>query len=357
MSEVFKKNEQQKFEQRKKDHIKLSLDSKTQNLASTDFDRIGLIHHAMPDFNFSDVSLKTKLLGHTFSSPHFISSMTAGHTESLSVNSILAAAAAEKNWLMCVGSQRRELVDVDAKKEWQKIRTKNPKTQFVSNIGIEELISTKPDLILDLVKNLNAIGLIIHLNPLQEIFQKSAANFKNSKKSLEQIISKSKVPIIIKEVGSGISAELMNQFFKMGVHVVDVSGRGGTHWGVLESFRNESLQTNAFNDWGQSAVQCLLSSEKIVSKNHVWASGGIRSGVDSAKCLVLGARAVGIAQPLMNAAVLQSKNQLKKNKSLSQVMDQFDFELKTALFCMGMINCEQVVKVFGSKKKVWYETR
>jgi len=138
----------------------------------------------------------------------------------------------------------------------------------------------------------------------------------------------------------------MNQFFKMGISIVDVSGRGGTHWGMIEALRHQNRQAVAFNQWGQSVVQCLLSAQKIISKNQVWASGGIRSGVDSAKCLALGARAVGIAQPLMKAALS------KKENSLSEAMDQLDFELKTALFCTGMIGCEQLVK-----NKVWYEAR
>jgi isopentenyl-diphosphate delta-isomerase len=355
------------FEQRKKDHIRFSLDQKTQSLASSHFDQINLVHHALPDFNFSEVVLDTKILGHNFASPHFISSMTAGHGQSFQINSILAKAAAKKNWLMCVGSQRRELTDLKAQKEWQKIRQQNQSAKFVSNIGIEELIGSTTLQILDLVENLNSLGLIVHLNPLQEIFQKSEANYKGAFKSLEQLISKSKVPVIIKEVGFGLSLDLMKKLFQLGVHAVDVSGRGGTHWGAVEALRNnkkdKSLKSiEAFFDWGQSAVECLLSAQELMHKNNIWASGGIRSGVDSAKCLALGARAVGIAQPLMRAAL--SKNTKLKNvkskeddKTLLTVMDQFDFELKTALFCTGMISCAELNKSQVSQKKVWYEAR
>ncbi len=356
MSERIKKIEQHQFEQRKKDHIQFSLDQKSQNLATTHFDRIILNHNALPDFNFSDVTLETKILNHTFSSPHFISSMTAGHADSFKINSALAESAAEKKWLMCVGSQRRELADTSAKNEWQKIRKQNPNAKFVSNIGIEELIQSPTDQILDLVKNINSIGLIIHLNPLQEIFQKSSANFLGSHKALEKIISKSKVPIIIKEVGFGISAGLMKKLFQMGVDVVDISGRGGSHWGMIEALRheNDSLQMKsiqAFNDWGSSVVDTLLGAQDLVAKNQIWASGGIRSGVDSAKCLAMGARAVGVAQPLMKAAVIEN--------NVSKVMDQFDFELKTALFCMSMISCSQLHKLNSksAKQKVWHEIR
>ena len=346
-----------KFEQRKKDHIQFSLSEKTQNLSSNDFDKIVLTHHALPDFNFSDVSLQTTLLGHQFSSPHFISSMTAGHKDSFKINSNLAVAAAQKNWMMCVGSQRRELTDAASKNEWQKISEKNPDIKLVSNIGIEEVIEFPTVKVLELTKNLNSIGLIVHLNPLQEVFQKSAAQFKGSVKALDKLISKSKVPIIIKEVGFGISENLMAELFKMGAAVVDVSGAGGTHWGMVEALRQDkksatSLASQAFLNWGQTSVKCLLNFQNDIHSHHVWASGGVRSGVDSAKCLALGARAVGIAQPLMKAAVsmtptrsVKSKSgpiRAQKNNPLLQVMDQFDFELKTALFCTGMVNCQQM---------------
>lgn len=361
-----KKNDQKQFEQRKKDHIQFSLDSKSQKLASTHFENVRLVHDGLPDFNFSDVSLKTNILGHTFSSPHFISSMTAGHKDSFKINETLAKAAADKNWLMCVGSQRRELVDVSALQEWAKIRAKNTNVQFVSNIGIEELIQFPVEKIMDLGRNLNSIGLIVHLNPLQEIFQKSEANFQGSLKAIEQLVSKSKIPIIVKEVGFGISTQLIRRLFDIGVQVVDVSGRGGSHWGMIEALRTpkNSLQNksiSAFSDWGQSAVEILLESQDLISKlnpqQQVWASGAVRSGVDTAKCLAMGARAVGIAQPLMKAAVQAVKIKTQKSNPLSEVMDQFDFELKAALFCTGMLNYEHVVQSAISKKKVWYEVR
>jgi isopentenyl-diphosphate delta-isomerase len=351
-----------KFEQRKKDHILLSLNQKTQNLAETHFSRIGLRHCAMPDFNFSDVVLETRLLNHIFASPHFISSMTAGHADSFKINSKLAAAAAEKKWLMCVGSQRRELTDNKAKLEWQKIRKLNPQTHFVSNIGIEELIQSPTDQVLDLVKNINAMGLIIHLNPLQEVFQKLNSELAGSYKAIEKIVSKSTVPIIVKEVGFGISNELAKQLFQIGVDIVDISGRGGSHWGMIEAMRHstDSLQSKsiaAFADWGWATTDILKSSQSLIAKNKIWASGGIRSGVDSAKCLALGARAVGIAQPLMKAVVHDLKNQKSAQNSVVSLMDQYDFELKTALYCMGMKSCEKLFKSATSNKKAWYEVR
>lgn len=354
----------QQFEERKKDHIRWALDNRTQALASSDFDSIRLKHCALPEVNFSEINLETRILKHRFSSPHFISSMTAGHSDAEKINFLLAAAAAKKNWLTCVGSQRRELNSDQASMEWSKIKNRFPELKIVSNIGIEEVVQVQPQQIERLIKSIDAIGLIVHLNPLQEIFQKEDALYKNSLKQLARLVKKIKVPVIVKEVGFGISADLARQFFAVGVAAIDVAGRGGSHWGMIEALRhkeNSYLQESihAFRDWGFSSVELLKSYKNLLLRNEVWASGGIRTGVDSAKCLALGAQAVGIAQPLMKAIVTElgqaQDSKLENSISLLELMDRIDFELKAALFCTGMSSVSELQKSAFSKKKVWYE--
>lgn len=340
------------FEQRKRDHIKYALDSRTQSLDKTDLDKIRLTHVALPEIDFRDVSLNTKLLGHDFLSPHFVSSMTAGHENSASINLNLAEAASANGWLMAVGSQRRELTDISAGDEWRKIKEKFPSLKLLSNIGILEVIRNQPDKILELTGHLEAIGIFVHLNPLQEVFQNISSgevqlNFSGSLKAIENLVKKSSVPVLVKEVGFGINRDLTRKLFDIGVKIVDVSGRGGTHWGHIEALRqDESSQAQkmspAFFGWGQSSVECLLQLQDQNLFSQIWASGGIRSGVDSAKCLALGARAVGIAQPLMKAA-------LQSSADVSALMKQFDMELKISMFCVGIKKCEDFLH-----KKVWY---
>ena len=336
------------FEDRKKDHIRLALDGSTQALVSSGFSRIKLIHQALPEINLSDVSLKTKLLGKEFASPHFVSSMTAGHENSLKINMNLAKAADKNNWLMSVGSQRRELVDANAAGEWKTILAAVPGLQLISNIGILELLSSSIHEVLRLSENLNAVGFYIHLNPLQEVFQNNQnVNFSGALKAIENFVKHCPVPVLVKEVGFGINKELCRQLFEAGVRVVDVSGNGGTHWGQVEALRQTPehiifKSSDAFADWGQSSVDCLLGLQEQVLFHQVWASGGIRSGVDSAKCLALGARAVGIAQPMMKAAV-------ESTDAVDSVMQQFDFQLRLAMFCMSVKKCEEFLH-----KKVWY---
>lgn len=337
------------FEQRKKAHINLALDERTQKVTSSHFDKIKLIHEAMPEINLADVNVSTKLLGYQFLSPHFVSSMTAGHQNSKVINLRLARAAAEKGWLMAVGSQRRELTDKSAVFEWKTIKSQSPKTQFVSNIGLEELIQKPVSEILKLTESVDALGIYVHTNPLQEAFQnQNKANFKNGLAAIKKLCKASPVPVLVKEVGFGISKTTAQKLLNVGVSVIDVAGKGGTHWGVLEGLRDSSSQallaesSLAFKDWGFSAVESLLQCKSFVKKHHFWASGGIRTGVDSLKCLVLGARAVGIAQPLMKSA-------LESDQHVLDIMTRFDYELKVALFGVGAQNLQSL-----AKKKVWY---
>lgn len=338
------------FENRKKDHIRLALSSQSQALVKSGFSKIKLHHQALPEFDFADVSLHAKLLGHDFSSPHFVSSMTAGHENSYPINLNLARAAKHNNWLMAVGSQRRELTDANAASEWKKIKSEVPELKLISNIGILELLNHSPIEILRLAENLEAIGLFVHLNPLQEVFQDSAqVNFTGGLKAIEKLVKESSIPILIKEVGFGINKELSHRLFQLGVKIVDVSGSGGTHWAQIEALRQEpegliASSVDAFSDWGLSTIDCLLGLQDENLFHQIWASGGVRNGVDSAKCLAMGARAVGVAQPLMKTAVVS-------DEMTSKLMKQLDFQLKIAMFCTGIKKCEDFLH-----KKVWYGT-
>jgi len=340
------------FEKRKKDHIDLALSSKTQGLTSTHFDQIRLIHEAFPQFNLDEVKLSTTLLEHDFASPHFVSSMTAGHSESLSINEVLAAAAEKNQWLMAVGSQRRELTDSKASSEWKRIVKNHKKLKLVSNIGIEEVISYKTRDILKLIESTGSIGLYVHLNPIQEAFQKPGqVFFKGAQQALRKLIKESPVPVLVKEVGFGISSKTARALFDLGVRVVDVAGKGGTHWGVLEGLRASGQDhwlldsSLVFSDWGYSTVESLINNRHLVTKNHFWASGGIRSGIDSYKCLALGAQAVGVAQPILKA-VFNDKNKAKSRdlalESVSKIMQKFDYELKISMFATGVIKLNKV---------------
>lgn len=159
------------FEVRKMDHLRIALDPRMQTSGGSSFERVQLVHEALPEINLSEVQINQEIFAQKLASPLFISSMTAGHSLGREINIRLAQSSSEKNWLMAVGSQRRELDDSSAKEEWKAIRASAPKAKLFGNIGLAQLIHTPMDNLLRLADNLQACGMFVHTNPLQEALQ------------------------------------------------------------------------------------------------------------------------------------------------------------------------------------------
>lgn len=345
--EQFEKQFEQQFERRKVDHIRLALDEKNQAHGGSGLDRIRLRHEAFPEINFNDVVLATEVFGAKLKSPIFISSMTAGHAGSQNLNLIMAKVAETRGWAMGVGSQRRQLTDSSADLEWKAIRKECPRVVFFGNIGLSQLISTPTSDVQRLADTLEASAMIVHTNPLQECLQpEGTPQFAGGLKAVEKLCRELSVPVILKETGCGFSRETLSRLRSLGVAAVDVSGFGGTHWGRVEGGRSQAgeklnLAAETFKDWGVSTLESLLYALEFQKDYQVWASGGVRSGLDAAIVLAIGAKMVGVAKPIMQAA-LQGENALMKQ------MELLEFELKTALFCTGSKNLHEL-----REKKVW----
>ena len=335
------------FESRKTDHIRLSLDRKNQAAGLSGFDKVQLIHEALPDLDFENVSLQTKSLGKKIPTPFLVSSMTAGHTKSVNLNERLAKACAEKNWRMGVGSQRRELGDAAAAQEWKAIRKVAPKVALLGNLGIAQLIQSSISDVQRLVDALEAEAMIIHLNALQECMQpEGTPQFKGGLKAIEKLCKRLRVPVVVKETGCGFSRATLKRLRGTGVAAVDVAGLGGTHWGRIEGDRSEERNVRhqaaeSLADWGIPTVESLLNAAAIKPDYEIWASGGVRSGLDAAKALALSADVVGVAMPILDAA-------LKGEDELRYKMSEFEYELKTVMFCTGSASINEL-----RNKKVW----
>jgi isopentenyl-diphosphate Delta-isomerase len=331
------------FESRKADHLRLALDPSMEALGAGGFERVRLLHEALPEIDLASVELETNFWKYRAASPFFISSMTAGHHQGEAINITLARVAAARRWPMGLGSQRRELGDPNAKAEWARLRKAAPGAFLMSNLGLSQLIVTPLAKVFTLVETLGAGALFIHTNPMQEALQpEGTPQFKGGLKALEAVCKKSPVPVILKETGCGFSAATLKRLRDMGLAAVDVSGLGGTHWGRIEGGRAplQSAQKNAaatFANWGESTVDSLLNAAGVKLKAEIWASGGIRSGLDAAKAIALGAKKVGFAKPALVTA-------LEGDESLSAWMTQMEFELKTALFCSGLKTPEALRK-------------
>lgn len=348
--EIEKSLSNQIFENRKKEHIRLSMSNESQVVQNSELQKILLTHEALPEFDLAEVRTELQLpfIGQ-LKRPFFISSMTAGHADSLELNLRLAKAAQKWGLLMGVGSQRKELKSEGARVEWQKIREQCSEALLVGNIGIAQLISSPFEDILNLVDNLKAKALFVHSNPLQEALQaEGTPQFRKSLEALENAVENSPVPIIFKEVGSGVSLETAQKLKSIGIKYLDVSGAGGTHWGLIEGLRQEPQSISYrvaqnFRHWGISNVRSLSRVREVYSDEGdvVFASGGFRSGVDVAKALALGADAVGMAQPFLKAAVVSSE-------ALDEFIIQTTQELRIAMFCTGVKTLSDF-----KRKRVW----
>lgn len=339
------------FERRKEQHIHLALDPQNQAIGQSKFEQIQLVHEALPDLDFNDINIGTTTLGHSFKTPFFISSMTAGHPNGVHINHLFAKVSVARGWLMGVGSQRRQLFDSEAAQEWQAIRAEFPTVKLLGNIGISQLIQAPLAQIEAMVDSLQAIGMIIHTNPLQECLQpEGTPQFKGALRAIENLSQHLSVPVIIKETGCGFSMKTLSRLNDCGVTAVDISGLGGTHWGRIEGARAESdtIRSNAaqtFKNWGIHTVDALLNAIDCRPRFEIWASGGVRSGLDAAKLLAVGAKMIGIAQPLLEAA-------MQGEQSLLTRMERFEFELKTAMFCTGCADL-QIMR----ENNVWIQNK
>lgn len=341
------------FENRKGDHIRIALDPRSQAVGKNGLDSIQLIHEALPEFNFSEIEIKTQFAKHNLSSPFFISSMTAGHARGEAINVQLARLSDRRQILMGVGSQRRELNDAEAAREWKQVRAQAPNALLLGNLGIAQVISTPVDQIRHLLDSLGAIGLFIHLNPLQEALQPEGTPvFREGLLAIQRLVSQVQVPVIIKEVGCGFSEITLKRFSGSGIHAVDISGFGGTHWGRIEGYRSAEgdMLYNAaqtFANWGLSTAESMLNAHKVRQNGGLeyllWASGGVRNGLEAAKLLAMGAEQVGLAQPFLESSLAKDPE-----AALNARLDQLEYELKIAMFCTGISRVQDF-----KTKKVW----
>ena len=329
------------YEKRKKDHIFLSL--KTQNQGGeTGLSHIALIHEALPEIDFSDVSISTTVFRKKMRTPFFVAAMTGGFQEAKRINFTIAKACHQRGWMMGVGSQRKGLSLPDAKKEWREIKQSFPHLCVFGNLGLSQLIGTSLEQMEELVHILGASAMMIHTNALQECIQpEGTPQFKGGIKALSFLVQNLSVPVCLKETGCGFSYSTLKKIQHLNLYAVDISGYGGTHWGRIEGDRAhpESINYKAsqtFSCWGESTLSSLLSAQKLKRKKwNTWASGGLKNGLDAAKCFALGATGAGWANLILKQA-------LKDDKALDHQMSLLEHELKIALFCTGSKNIDEL---------------
>jgi isopentenyl-diphosphate delta-isomerase len=322
---------------RKEEHLSIVLAEQVEsNDSRSGFDAYRFVHNALPEMNFSEVDTSMKFLGRKMSLPIMISPITGGSDRSRKINRALSELANDFKIGFAVGSQRGALTDRSLETTY-KIRKYAPDILVFANFGAVQLnYGFSLDECRRAVDMIDADALVLHLNPLHEAFQPDGnTNFSGLLKKIEHICAKLDAPVVVKEVGYGISANLAKKLAEVGVHSIDIAGSGSISWANVEGKRSNDVVKNnvskTFANWGNSTAQCLEEIIRDVKNIRVIASGGVKNGVDIAKAIALGAEFCGNASEFLRKIVL--------SRSESEIfVESLALELKTAMFCLGCRN-------------------
>lgn len=328
--------------QRKDEHLDIVLKRDVSPIwATTGFERMTFEHVALPELALQDIDLSTTFLGRAVSVPLMVSSMTGGPTRAERINAAIADAARSLGLAFGVGSQRVALETDNLSGLGENLRRRAGPVPILANLGAAQLRERDGiDQVRRAVDMIDADGIIIHLNPLQEAVQSGGdTDWRGVLNAIEALCSAEVRPVIAKEVGGGISGPVANRLRNAGVSVIDVAGAGGTSWAAVEAERAEDQRRRdvalAFRDWGIPTAQAIVDVRNACPKTDIIASGGIRNGIDAAKAIRLGAKLVGQAGGVLQAALAGPK-ELIENLSVS--IEQ----LKVVCFCTGSANLEQL---------------
>ncbi len=297
------------IERRKRDHIGIVLSGKARHSRAAGFDEIAFRHNALPDCDYAEIDLSTAFLGRRLRLPYLASSMTGGPEMSEGINRAIAEAAQHMGFALGVGSQRIALTTGESHGLDRTLRNLAPDVPIYANLGAVQLVhGMGRDQAMRAVEQIGADALILHLNPLQEALQEGGdRDWRGVGAAIAQLARDFPVPIIVKEVGSGISAEVARRLVDFGVAAVDVAGAGGTSWAAVEGRRAGDAAGQelgeVFRDWGIPTPDCLAEIHQALPNLPLVASGGIRNGLDGAKAIRLGATLVGQAGTLLPAAM------------------------------------------------------
>lgn len=319
---------------RKADHIRINLEEDVQfPRLTTGLERYHFVHQALPELDMARVDLAVELFGHAVQAPLLISSMTGGTEAAERINRNLAIGAQARGIAMGVGSQRTGL-EIGETAYSFRVRDVAPDILLFANLGAAQLNKGYTvDHCRRAVDMIEADALILHLNPLQEAVQADGDwNWIGLLGKIEQVCAALGVPVVAKEVGWGINGPLARRLADVGVAAIDIAGSGGTSWTEVEYHRapSERLRRIArtFADWGIPTAESLIQVRNAAPELPAIASGGIRDGIDVAKCVALGATLVGLASPFLRAATVS-------DEAVIDAIDLLADELRIAMFCAG----------------------
>ncbi|MDE7493960.1 type 2 isopentenyl-diphosphate Delta-isomerase, partial [Streptococcus agalactiae] len=274
---------------RKDDHIKYAL--KYQSPYNS-FDDIELIHSSLPKYNVNDIDLSTHFAGQSFEFPFYINAMTGGSEKGKAVNHKLAQVAQATGIVMVTGSYSAALKNDED--DSYPTTDLYPDLKLATNIGLDKPVPAAEST----VKAMNPIFLQVHVNVMQELLMpEGEREFHMWRSHLKEYVDNIQCPLILKEVGFGMDLQSIKDAYDIGITTVDISGRGGTSFAYIENQRGRDR--SYLNTWGQTTAQSLINAQSMMDKMDILASGGIRHPLDMVKCLVLGAKAVGLSRTVL----------------------------------------------------------
>ncbi len=326
---------------KKKEQVNICLNEPVEHkILSTGFEKYRFVYQALPDIDMKKIDISVEVFGKKLASPIIISPMTGGTRLSAKINKNIAKAANQYHIGMGVGSQRVALENPNLAYSF-KVRDVAPNILLFANLGTVDLNNHFG--IKECQKAIEMIGadaLFLYLNPLQKMLQvEGNTNFTNLDSRIREVCKSISVPVIIKEVGHGISKEVAIKIKDTKIAGIDVAGAGGTSWIAVEKYRNKTefnqKLAETFGEIGIPTVESLLTVKEVASDRVIIASGGIRSGLDIAKAIALGANLVGIALPFLKPAT-------ESCEAVCELLKLYIQELKMVMFAIGTKNIKEL---------------
>jgi isopentenyl-diphosphate delta-isomerase len=314
------------IEKRKEEHILASLKKESQYMKTTGLEDVELLYNALPEINYDAISTKARFLGKTFNYPLCISAMTGGFGGAKPINLAFAEISEKFKVPMGLGSQRA-MVENERLRDTYYVKKEFPNAFVIGNIGGIQLKRYEIKKIEAAASSIEADAMAIHLNPLQELIQPEGdRDWDGVLDKIAEIKDALKIPVIVKEVGGGISKNVAFRLGKIGIQWIDVAGSGGTSWSRVEYLRNG--QVPGFKEWGIPTALSIIMASPFAK---VIATGGVRSGIDGAKSFALGADMFGAAMPFLKAY---------KEKALEETVEEWSVQFRHCMFLTGSKDIE-----------------
>lgn len=343
------------LKQRKVDHLELcATDEVAFRERTTLLENVQLVHQSLPELAVSDIDMSITLLGKTLRAPLLIAAMTGGSDQSAEVNHTLSAIAESRGVGFGLGSQRA--MQRSPETAWTyEVRKHAPTTLILGNVGVVQAREQSSETLAKLAADIGADALCVHMNPAMELIQSDGdRDFRGCLEVYARLVRELPIPVVAKETGNGVSRQTVQKLAQVGVQVIDVSGAGGTSWVGVEALRateEARLLGEALWDWGvpTAASVAYAASAKLTPI----ATGGIRTGLDVARAIALGAKAAGIARPMLQALRNGGRS------AAEAFIDRVIVELRTVMLLTGartIAELQGVPKIVRGELRDWLES-